>query len=460
MKAMNGLRPWRMVRGMMALAGVLLLAGCLDERIVWSPDGNRAAVIAKDGLRLCDAGGNLTPLLLPNVSIAAWLADSRQLVVGTRREVDAWADIARALGPEQAAPIEAEAESLWRGLESGGTWSVISMDLKEDKAAVRICLRDLHADGLRAKLSKEEWRTLETAKAQINELMPVRLEGDRVVTGAVLRAGLGTIWSIRPAADGKVIAFTQEMKPGSDALALFVTALDGSQGVVEVAKFVSAYPDWTPDGRSVVYFGSAGAGAKDEEIQLGALTRREVRDAGGRIQVAPKPDFLAGVLLNGFGRVRCLRDGRILFNTAELNLPFAAEDYDNPREQLFALEPGRQPNLVRLIPHKREADLPTQLAFFEVSPDEHQVLFGSTKGEVCLLTLATGEVEQIQSAERDSPPCAPVWRMAGELTYVKRAAGKDGPAGAHRAAIVQRKGKEEVVLSRAWPEDVVKGVTE
>jgi hypothetical protein len=96
--------------------------------------------------------------------------------------------------------------------------------------------------------------------------------------------------------------------------------------------------------------------------------------------------------------VRCLPDGRMLFNAAEISLPFAAEDNGDPRERLYALDPGRRPTLVRLIPHKAEEELPAQQAFFEVSPDGRQVLFGSTKGEVCLLTLATGQAEKSQAA--------------------------------------------------------------
>jgi len=38
---------------------LLLLAGCLEKRVVWSPDGSRAAVITEDGLYISDAEGKL-----------------------------------------------------------------------------------------------------------------------------------------------------------------------------------------------------------------------------------------------------------------------------------------------------------------------------------------------------------------------------------------------------------------
>lgn len=107
-----------------ALLLILLLAGCLEKHVVWSPDGSRAAVIARDGLRLCDPEGTLTPLLLPGVYQAAWLGDSRRLVVARKRNVDSWTPIAAVLGPERAAAIAAQAEAVWEKLEAGDTWGL------------------------------------------------------------------------------------------------------------------------------------------------------------------------------------------------------------------------------------------------------------------------------------------------------------------------------------------------
>ena len=64
---------------------LLLLGGCLEKHLVWSPDGKRAAVVAKDGLHFCDPDGKLTSLLLPGVYEIAWTSDSQQLVVARAR---------------------------------------------------------------------------------------------------------------------------------------------------------------------------------------------------------------------------------------------------------------------------------------------------------------------------------------------------------------------------------------
>lgn len=133
MKAVTTERCWPVLAAVPAALLLLLLSGCLEKHFVWSPDGNRAAVIAKDGLHLCDADGKLSPLLLPNVYQAAWLGDSQGLVVARGREVGDWTSIARVLGPERAGKVVAEAESLWQKLETGGKWGILTMDLGNKK---------------------------------------------------------------------------------------------------------------------------------------------------------------------------------------------------------------------------------------------------------------------------------------------------------------------------------------
>jgi hypothetical protein len=111
---------------------------------------------------------------------------------------------------------------------------------------------------------------------------------------------------------------------------------------------------------------------------------------------------------------------------------------------------------VRLIPRKQEQNLPQSLAFFEVSPDEKQVLFGGLGGEVAVLTLASGEVEQIQaSLAKQTLQGQPVWRKAGEFSYTRRMPRKDGQAPARKAEVMLRSSGKDRLLSESWPADMV-----
>jgi hypothetical protein len=185
-----------------------------------------------------------------------------------------------------------------------------------------------------------------------------------------------------------------------------------------------------------------------------------VLNAEFKIAVADQKQELAGLALTELNRVRCLKDGRIIFNAVEIQLPVANDDFSDEHEQLFAIDPARQPTLVRLIPRKRIEDLPQTLAFFEISPDEKQILFGDYNGAVSLLTLASGEVVQIQQGSKkdDNLRCAPTWRAAGEFSYAKRNPLQDGKKPARVAEAVLRTGETEKVLSGTWSNEITGGV--
>jgi hypothetical protein len=180
--------------------------------------------------------------------------------------------------------------------------------------------------------------------------------------------------------------------------------------------------------------------------------QREVRDTEGKIRFQAEQKYLAGWIFSEGSRVRCLRDGRILFNAAEISLPISAKDYGEQREQLFAIDPARQATLVRVIPRKAEGKISRWLSFFEVSPDERQVVVGDFHGHVTLLTLATGEAEEIQAGDAATISCFPVWRGAGEISYTRRIEANDGKDPVRPVEIVLRKGETQKTLSTSWPD--------
>jgi hypothetical protein len=406
------------------LALLLLLSGCLEKHLVWSPDGERAAVIAKggtegtDGLYLCDADGKLTARLVPGVYRVAWLGDSQQLVVAREQKSADWTEVTRMLGAQKAAEVATKAEAAWEKsagnrleqwrVDQGGSGPFGTRSNGELRAratggdgyggATMVYLWAHRADGLRALYSEKS----EGIRAQDvftgHELLMARIVDDRIQLGTTLHEGLSEIQDIRIAPGDRTVAFTEETTPGSDKESrLLLARIDGT-GAVLVAERTSLFADWTADGRSLVYVQALGGGAKKDDMRLASLVRCEVLGDQGQIKVAENTEDLAGLMYSNATRVRCLRDGRILFNAIEFNLPVAKNDADAERERLFAIDPARQATLVRMIPRDREKHMPQVLAFFEVSPNEKQVLVGGYEGEVSVLTLSTGEVQQVQEA--------------------------------------------------------------
>jgi hypothetical protein len=448
-------------------AAILLLplAGCLEKHVIWSPDGNRAAVIAKEGLHFCDPDGKLTPLLMPGVYAAAWLSDSQRLVVAREQQVGNWASIAQSLGSERAGKIAAEAEAVWMQLEKGGQWGVLSTDSgkKKDQAALKIFLRENHGDALRAKVSADEWKDIKSKEADISDLMMAGMVDGQIKPGAILHEGLEKIEDIRVSPGDRGVAFTTDAAPGDDDDFLLLLVRIDTPGSAKVAEHSAAYPDWTSDGRSLVYMQASGQGAK-KDIQLATLVRREVMDDKGQTRISGAAEELAGMFFQNTGRVRCLRDGRILFSAVEVTLPVAGKDFPtDEHEQLFALDLARQATLVRMIPNENHDKMPKHLIFFEVSPDEQRLVVGGVDGEVSVLTLATGDVQEWQKAGEYNLWGAPVWRNSEQITYAQRNPLQDGKRPSRKAEIVLRKaipgsGDHETVLSRGWSDEMLESV--
>jgi hypothetical protein len=473
------LRPIKFAAWPLALL-LLLLSGCLEKHLVWSPDGQRAAVIAKGetdgetGLYLCDTDGKLTARLVPAVYRVAWLGDSQQLVVAREQKTSDWAEVTRILGAAKVAEVAAKAEVAWEktaanrqeqwisggslfGIENGPQRS-LALGGDGYGGATMVYLWAHHADGLRAVYGEKTDEIRAKDNFAGHDLLMARIVDDKIQLGTTLYEGLAEIQDIRIAPGDRAVAFTEESTPGSDKESRLMLARINGTGAVLVAERTSLFADWAADGRSLLYVQALGGGAKKDDLRLASLVRREVVDDHDQIKVAENTEDLAGLVYSNTTRVRCLRDGRILFNTTEFQLPVAKNDADAERERLFAFDPARQATLVRMIPRNNEDHMPKVLTFFEVSPDEKQVLVGGYEGEVSVLTLATGEVQQVQESGEYSLMAAPVWRKDGEITYAKRNPEADGKRPDRKAEIVLRKGDKESVLSQSWSSDLLEQV--
>lgn len=442
------------------ILGALLLSGCWVDRIAWSPDGARAVVITSEGLYLCDSGGKLSPLLVPGAYRVAWLPDSQRLLVARIRKITDYAGLAAALGPDRTRALAVKAESIWQRIADDPKIEFNDrLEPTDDIAALLLCLRAHHNDALRAKMNEKERADFDATTVEWHSLAVAHLGDTGLEFSAPIAEGLATFRDVRPTPSGLAVAFITpiELSPDNDGgLQLFVAPLDGSAQPAMLATGVAAHPDWTPDSRSIVYMQAEGGspGDKSDALLLGTLVDRQVLDEAGHVRLEAGPRELAGLIFQVENRVRCLRDGRVLFDAGEFHLPLAGSDR-NTREQLFAIDRTTETlKVVPLIPRDELDRLPNPLSFFEVSPDETAVLFGGA-GNVPVLRLADGRVEHfagpVVEDSKHNPPL-PVWRRPGEFTYLR--------AGEIRNDLVLRNGDTETVLSRDWPDETLKKLIE
>ena len=98
---------------------------------------------------------------------------------------------------------------------------------------------------------------------------------------------------------------------------------------------MAASPDWVNDGRSLVYMQASGEGTKDD-VRLATLVQREVMDDKGKIKISENAPELAGLFFQKTTRVRCLTDGRILFNAMEIRCLSQEKFHRRTRKALCA----------------------------------------------------------------------------------------------------------------------------
>jgi hypothetical protein len=394
----------------------------------------------------------------------AWLPDSRHLVHAHTENVAGWTALAPVMSDTQRKEIEARAPKLRDELLAyDGDWK----DFKGESfkgftggeiAALLIFVREKPGPGLAEKLG-EHWKELQEVQAsvQVLHLANVSAAGEFALD-RVLAKSLDPFDALRVAPNGKLVAY-RGGAPGEDqARPLFVLAIDGGTPR-QVAERTAMFPDWSADSRTLVYASTRATLADDgKDLRLGVVARRKIcGDDGALLAEFPDAEELAGIVFQNELRVRCLRDGRVLFATLDVQLPSTSEDMPQ-RASLFAINPGVQPGVSRVIPRQTEEELPDALVLFEASPDEQHIAVAGGNGRVAVVTLATGAAWQIVAEkEVDHLRTVPAWRSADELTFAI-VPGSEADKG--RAQIVLAKlnfaeqKQDRRVLSQDWPESV------
>jgi hypothetical protein len=438
----------RIVTCSLGLCLAVLPAGCLRDRLAWAPDGTRASVITADGLYVADAGGGLSPLLVPGAYRAAWLADSRRIAIAETRELESLRELEAVLGPERSRRLALRAEAFLQRWESAPPGAEPPAFRPESEAvAVAVYLRERDGERLRRQAGAL-WKDIAAMKVEWHTLSVGRVTELGVAEVAAIHGGLAEVLAIRPSPVGGVIAFVarEDLSPeGDDTLRVYVASDKGSAAPLSVVAGTSASADWTADGRTLLAFTGLGRFGGKDEFRLGTLAAFDVVDAAGHLVAGVKGRDLAAVAFHDASRVRCLRDGRVIFNALALRLPSPADD-EEQAESLFVVDPASG----RVAPFLKAEDapaLPKALSHFEPSPDGRQLLVGAEDGKVWLVTPAEGRVEEVCGGFGKEDSVAPAWRAAGELTYRRPGEG--------RHDLVHRRGKDETVLSRTWTADVL-----
>jgi hypothetical protein len=434
------------MRCLLCLPLVLLLAGCLpQERIWWSPKGDRALVSIANELHLVNADGDLGPplaggLTLENtlVKTVSWLPDGDSFVCQRERKCRTWAE-ARALIPEEeAAAVERMAPVVLPLLQAAAHISenakslddvVSELPMKDSKqlsAAVLLAYQNDPAALEKALMTLPEGRQIveglkgDDAGFEMSELCLVKLAAGKVTSARSLTRSL-----LKPALIPKISPTRQvvaclALDEKEETAALEVLPLDGGPALV-VSQHVSGAFDWMPDGRTLVFM--APIGQKDEKLQ--SIHRITVVKEDGSLMSPPGEDkgpghltdpvtLATGIMLSR-PVLQVLPDGRVLFATQPASLPVAGAVPD-PSPCLYVISAdGKNVQPVPTAP----GDLPADLGYFTASPDGKLVAVVESDTEaVAVVEVGSGRT-RIVSAPHSNWHCEtmPAWKSAKELTF-------------------------------------------
>jgi dipeptidyl aminopeptidase/acylaminoacyl peptidase len=431
-----------------ALASLLLLtSGCGVRRLAWSPDGKRAAVLGQDGLYFCDADGKLSGVQVSNVAMTEWFADSERLAIIRAASASSWPEIEAHLPVEERVQIVQQGQAVWREMSAGNEWKGL-LKMFDHPDAVVVYLKSI--EGINQKIGLD-LPMLQQNEATVFSLCVGTIKSNHVIMGPALVETLQQPlpMGLRVSPKGQAIAMTTAAGKRHGAR-LLVVASDGSSPGQVVSEEACAHPDWSKDGLSLLYINATGAMASEDDMRLGELTRRQVINAAGAVEVQNEHDDLAVVLFDLNLGVRALADGRILFVALDVPLPVTAPELPQ-QPQIFSYDPNRHPPLTRVLPHKILESLPQDISFFELSPDDKKVLMAADKGIVMVLTLADAGITIVQGAGNEDAPAFPCWRGSDEICYFSHSVSNNV---GHAWEVALWKSGTNRVLSGAWPAEI------
>ncbi|MBN2161981.1 MAG: hypothetical protein JXR25_16620 [Pontiellaceae bacterium] len=436
----------RLIAGAVGLMS-LLMTGCIPENTVkWSPDLQQGAVLIDGNLYRCDSAGALSDTLLENVMCVAWRADSQGLVLARQQKMLQWKDVESLLGQEDKSRVTAVAEAVYAAWETSGNLDLalqsVSASAELSENLVKFYLAEVRPD-MGLSVAAED-------SVEIGVVQLARMDESGLTLGRVLGAGFDGIWDLRVSPDDTAVAFSSG-DPEEALMPLDVVAFE-EHVLFRVASGVSFYPDWSKDGRYLVYAVSNGNTVSDD-LQLGALARRQVADDSGLLDELPDQEELVGLLFHPLVRVRCLPDDSIAFSAFEIHLPAVAGDMPEYMN-FFRFDPRRAATVERMFPRSIEAYLGEWSMQFEPSPDGSMIAFLDSGNRVSVATVSSGEIQRVPDS--DSEDFLPAWRGNSEL-YCVCSFDPDKGDGAKYYVARSRLDEEmkPVEFSAAWPDTVL-----
>lgn len=496
------------------LTAGLLFCSCQwpSERVLWSPDGNRAAVIGDSGLHLCNARGDLSPLLVSNAVRVAWLRDSISALVVVQSVSTNWDDIASLL------PASALAQA---ANHASAVLSFVRTNSPESLKAHGIPLLSQHPCGglaclyIRQRHGKEFCQRLGDAAtnypaiAGLFELRFCTFRGNEIAFSRTLAASEREILCLAASPDGESYAYTTadwDPRSGIVQPACLYAGLMADPSVSSRPTLVhdacSVTFAWTGNSYGLVFIRGVRSTThpwETCEMSIGALTRVASPYTTPSIRIdmsspsfeidmssAGVPSSADATLVREQGdlsltifdprmRVLCAPTDEVLYTAPVAEFPWPLSGQDGGRGAadlpigLFRLDLSKadaaNANLVgtrRVLPRGVESPI-GDLRMLAWNPDRSSFAVACETGRMSIVTLETGTIRSVlqvrdgcpENREVWTPRTLPTWRSADELCFAVEAGSPMGSSNRAEIVLWSLSNRTSRCLSATWPSNAV-----
>jgi len=451
----------------MLILGIGIL-GCLPKRVTWSPDGQRGVFVSEANFYMIDHDHPDQPLpVAKDISRVAWLSDSKHFVAVCATPIRKWEDLKTQLSVSDRDELVAKAEKLNEDMkEYKGKWDDFrsSQGITDGElVAAMIYLRDVRGEQLQKVIDKKRWAEIQKLETRLIRLQLYEVKDNQAVAGEILLTALDDIIHISASPKGNYIAYVTQLSDYRfKSIALYVVSIDGKSQPQLVAKGVSQYPCWSPDGQYLIFGQTTLPGmAEENAISIGKINRIRVCGKNGKLlKTFDKPEELLAVLFWDRIKIYCLPDNKILFSGNELSMPCKMGDAAiRPTLFSYNLQDKQLKPLLTKETHARFAD-GISLGLFELSPDGKHIMLANAGNDVYIYSLESGDIVEVmaENKNQDRLLLSPTWRNADEICLGVYKGTDWGTPDRNEVALWSLSKKKGRCISRKWPEEIIDGL--
>ncbi len=423
-------------------------------RIDWSPDGTKAILFASDGLRIADAKGGLSEILLPLPSetgepqIAVWMPDGEHFIGVTRERVRDWDKLKQLIPSAEQKRIAYAAQRCERFVSSGKCLRTLS---KDDRSEWEKTIHGLSESDVDVFLAQKQQKTLDRwmdqppessvlATTVISCLCIYRVINSKVEAGPTIYRSRQHIERIAVSPDGQSVAGTESRHSFQCEPSLFILPFKFDGKPMTVPPTVAEQIDWCPDNKSVAFIKKNGT--------VGTLQVATVFGSNGELLKKPKIKSIASI--PGFDRdsgLQCTNDGMVILSCSDV--PF---DMPSHKQKLYRISLATG-TLERLVPDKYSID--DSCEYFKVSDNGRNIAVLKADGTVAVLDSVNGTTVGVQISpfaewQYIDSAFLPDWRNNDQLCFCAPTTDTAKSRGA-AVKLFSLSDQTTIDLSSGWP---------